>query len=100
MMALSPRLTEKAYVSSLGQTYVFKVPMSTNKAQITAAVEATYENVKVKDVRVVVVKGKPVRALRGKRQAPGQALRTKVKKAYVSLSEGSIELFKEEKGDA
>lgn len=100
MIAITPRLTEKAYVNSLGQTYVFRVPMDANKAQIIEAVEKTYEGVKVKDVRTIIIKGKPVRALRGKRQAPGQALRTKVKKAYVSLSEGSIELFKEEKEEA
>lgn len=95
-MTIIPRISEKTYASAQNNTYVFNVPTSANKQQITAAVAAEY-NVKVVDVRVVNVKGKPVRASRGKRANPGTALRTTVKKAYVRLAEGSsINVFNEE----
>ena len=67
----------------------------TTTAVDVKAVESQYEGVKVKDVRTVVQNGKQVRAYRGKRQNPGHAHRTDSKKAYVSLSSGTIELFKE-----
>lgn len=95
MIALIPRMTEKAYAQSLSGTYVFDVPMTANKASIIEAVEAQYDGVKVKDVRTVVRDGKRVRAYRGKRHMPGVAFRKDTKKAYVSLSEGSITLFNE-----
>lgn len=96
MITLIPRMTEKAYVASQNGTYVFTVPLTANKAEIIRAVEAEYDGVKVKDVRTVVQNGKAVRAYRGKRQNPGRAHRTDSKKAYVTLREGSITLFKEE----
>ncbi len=96
MITLIPRMTEKAYAESLKGTYVFSVPLSSNKVQIIAAVEAQYAGTKVKDVRSVVQAGKVVRAYRGKRTNPGKAARADRKKAYVTLKEGSIELFKEE----
>ncbi len=96
MITLIPRMSEKAYMLSQAGTYVFTVPITANKAEIIRAVEAEYDGVKVKDVRVVVQSGKMVRAYRGKRQNPGRAQRTDSKKAYVTLREGSIELFKEE----
>ena len=97
MINLIPRMTEKAYRESVvGGNYVFDVPMNANKASIIAAVEAEYDGVKVKDVRTVVRNGKTVRSYRGKRSAPAMASRKDKKIAYVSLSEGSIELFKEE----
>lgn len=95
-MILTPRMTEKAYGQSQAGTYVFNVPLNANKAEIISAVESNYEGVKVKDVRTVVQNGKVVRAYRGKRQNPGKAPRRDTKKAYVTLSEGSLQLFKEE----
>ena len=95
MLTLIPRVSEKTYASAQSGTYVFNVPMVANKAGVIDAVKQQY-NVEVKDVRFVVVKGKPVRASRGKRAQPVQALRTKTKKAYVSLVEGaSLDLFNE-----
>lgn len=96
MITLIPRMTEKAYAQSLRGTYVFSVPLTAVKAEVARAVEAQYAGTKVKDVRLVVQAGKAVRAYRGKRVAPGRAQRTDSKKAYVSLSEGAIQLFKEE----
>lgn len=96
MITLIPRVSEKAYAAHQHGTYVFNVPMSANKAGVIAALKEQY-GVTAKDVRLVIQNGKPVRASRGKRAQPGQALRTKKKKAYVSLKEGaSLNLFNEE----
>ena len=96
MLTLIPRVSEKSYALSQSNTYVFNVPVTANKEQVKSSVIEQY-GVTVKDVRLVVSKGKPVRAYRGKRHNPGVALRSKTKKAYVSLAEGStIEMFKEE----
>lgn len=95
-MIITPRVSEKTYAQAQNGTYVFNVPMSANKQQIAAAIAEQY-GVTVADVRPVVIKGKTVRAYRGKKQNPGVALRTKVKKVYVSLAEGDrIDLFNEE----
>lgn len=95
MLTLIPRVSEKSYALAGNGTYVFNVPLDANKQQIASAVAEQY-GVTVSDVRCVILKGKAVRAYRGKRQNPGRAHRTDQKKAYVTLSEGSIELFKEE----
>ena len=95
MLTLIPRVSEKAYGQHQNGTYVFNVPMTANKAGVIAALKEQYD-VAAKDVRFVIQNGKPVRASRGKRAQPGQALRTKTKKAYVSLVEGtSLNLFNE-----
>lgn len=95
MLTLIPRVSEKAYAAHQDGTYVFNVPMSANKAGVITALKEQY-GVEAKDVRFVVQNGKPVRASRGKRAQPAQALRTKKKKAYVSLVEGaSLNLFNE-----
>lgn len=94
MLHLIPRVSEKAYALAQNDTYVFTVPMTANKQQVSAAVAAQY-GVTVKDVRLVIVKGKTVRAYRGKRRNPGVATRKDIKKAYVSLKEGSIDMFNE-----
>lgn len=95
-MIITPRVSEKTYAEAQNGTYVFNVPTTANKQQIIAAITEQY-GVKVSDVRVVIAKGKTVRASRGKRQNPGVALRSKRKKAYVTLAEGDrIDLFNEE----
>lgn len=100
MLTLIPRVSEKAYGQSQNGTYVFNVPMSANKAGIITALKEQFD-VTASDVRFVIQKGKPVRASRGKRAQPGQALRSKRKKAYVSLVEGaSLNLFNEEESSA
>lgn len=95
-LTIIPRVSEKAYASAQNNTYVFVVPLQANKQQIAAAVAAQY-GVEVLSVNVVIQKGKPVRASRGKRAYPGTAYRTRVKKAYVLLAEGSsIGVFEEQ----
>ena len=93
-----PRISEKTYASAQHNTYVFNVPLDANKHQIAEAVASEY-SVKVQDVRLVVMKGKKVRAYRGKKSQPGIAQRSDKKKAYVRLAEGdSINIFNEEEG--
>lgn len=95
MLLLTPRVSEKAYAVHQQGTYVFNVPMIANKAGVIAALKEQY-NVEAKDVRFVIQNGKPVRASRGKRAQPGQALRSKRKKCYVRLVDGAnLNLFDE-----
>ena len=95
MLTLIPRVSEKAYAQHQDGTYVFNVPMSANKAGVIAALKEQFD-VTAKDVRFVIQNGKPVRASRGKRAQPAKVVRTKKKKAYVSLQEGStLSLFNE-----
>jgi len=92
-LSLIPHVSEKAYGLSALNTYVFKVPTTANKQQITSAVAAQY-NVRVADVRIVIAKGKVKRSVSKGRQYTGQ--RKDVKKAYVTLVEGdSIKIFDE-----
>lgn len=95
-MIVIPRISEKTYASAQNNTYVFNVPLIANKHQVAEAVTAEY-GVRIVDVRLVNVKGKKVRAFRGKKAQPGVAHRATVKKAYVRVAEGDkIDIFKEE----
>jgi large subunit ribosomal protein L23 len=101
MILATPITTEKAYGLAAGMnTFVFSVPVSANKQQIAAAVETQYE-VKVKNVTTVLQKGKAVRFSRGKNRYPGATTRQDMKKAYVTLAEGStIPVFAEAQQEA
>jgi large subunit ribosomal protein L23 len=83
-----PKTTEKAYAQSQNNVYVFDVPLTANKQQISAAVEAQFD-VKVTRIKTLVQTGKAVRFSRGKNRYPGTTKRTDSKKAYVTLAEGS-----------
>lgn len=97
---ITPRATEKSYRLATAQnTYVFNVPMTANKQQIVAAVEAEYDGVKVASVKTVVQNGKSVRFSRGKNRYPGTTTRKDSKKAYVTLAEGEIKMFNVEEGE-
>lgn len=101
-MLLIPRVSEKAYSQNMAGTYVFEVPLTANKAEIKKALESEFKDVKVKDVRLIVVKGKTKAAKRGKRVRPGVGTRTDTKKACITLLSGKIEIaaFKTEEPDA
>lgn len=89
MVIATPVTTEKAYGLAAGMnTYVFMVPVSSNKQQIARAVEEQYE-VTVTNVKTVVQKGKSVRFSRGKNRYPGKTTRQDTKKAYVTLAENN-----------
>ena len=82
-----PLITEKSNLQrEAGQIVTFEVGRSANKIEIKQAVEQAFK-VKVKDVRTMVTAGKAKRVGRtvGKRSA--------VKKAYVTLAEGTIDFF-------
>ncbi|TLM66116.1 MAG: 50S ribosomal protein L23 [Deltaproteobacteria bacterium] len=82
-----PLITEKSnLLREAGQTIAFEVAKDANKIEIKQAVEQAFK-VKVKDVRTIVTAGKVKRVGRniGKRSA--------VKKAYVTLAEGTIDFF-------
>lgn len=85
---VTPVTTEKAYGLSQKNVYVFNVPLSANKNEITAAVKEQY-GVEVKALKTLVQNGKAVRYSRGKNRYPGTTNRTDSKKAYVTLAEGS-----------
>ncbi|MBB5222864.1 large subunit ribosomal protein L23 [Amaricoccus macauensis] len=77
-----PIITEKATLASEHGAVVFEVAMDASKPEIKKAIESLF-NVKVKAVNTTVTKGK-VKKFRGR---PGR--RRDVKKAYVTLVEGS-----------
>jgi large subunit ribosomal protein L23 len=81
---LGPHISEKATVTAENQnTIVFKVLKDATKAEIKAAVEMLFDDVAVKDVRTLNVKGKT------KRFGARFGRRSDWKKAYVTLAEGS-----------
>ncbi len=94
---VTPRATEKAYrLVTTQNTYVFNVPVNANKNEIKAAVESQFEGTEVASVSTLVQNGKAVRFNRGKRRYPGTTTRQDSKKAYVTLSKGSIKVFEQE----
>ena len=87
-----PVVTEKS--TSLKEDfnrYVFRVEVKANKRQIKKAVEELFE-VKVKDVRTAVIRGKKSVVMNRKGRFEGY--RPNWKKAYVTLAEGdNIDIF-------
>ena len=82
-----PLITEKSsQMKVVAETVAFEVDMNANKIEIKQAIEKAF-NVKVKDVRTMVVAGKT------KRFGRNMGKRSNVKKAYVTLSEGTIDFF-------
>ncbi len=82
-----PLVTEKSSDAREKNWYVFSVDKKSNKQEIKDAVEKIFK-VKVGKVRTLVTTGKKVKRagrVAGKRQS--------IKKAYVELKEGTIELF-------
>ncbi len=77
-----PIITEKATMASEHNAVVFEVAIDANKPQIKQAVESLF-NVKVKAVNTSITKGK-VKRFKGK-----LGKRKDIKKAYVTLHEGS-----------
>ena len=80
---LAPHITEKSTLASEHNAVVFKVANDATKPQIRDAVEALFD-VKVAGVNTIVTKGKT------KRWKGKPYKRTDVKKAIVTLAEGSM----------
>lgn len=82
-----PLITEKSnLMREAGNVVAFEVGMSSNKVEIKQAIERAF-NVKVQDVRTMVVAGKV------KRVGRSFGKRSNVKKAYITLAEGTIDFF-------
>jgi large subunit ribosomal protein L23 len=95
LIPVYPRATEKAYGMAKNNVYVFDVPVTANKQQIIDAIQAQF-GVTIVGIKTLIQSGKAIRANRGKRSAPGIAMRKDSKKAYVTLIEGdSIKVFDE-----
>lgn len=94
-ISVFPRTTEKAYGQSKNNVYVFDAPVSANKQEIVAAIEAQY-GVKTIGIKTLVQSGKAIRFSKGKRSQPGTTNHKDSKKAYVTLAEGNkINVFDE-----
>ncbi len=86
-LILTPKISEKAMYLAERGIYVFEVPTSTNKIEVTKAVEAAFK-VEVTDVNMIIAKGKVKRF----RRVLGRE--KDVKKAMVKVKAGqSIALF-------
>ena len=92
MIIQKPVVTEKSTALKEDfNRYVFRVEVKANKRQIKKAVEELFE-VKVKDVRTAVIRGK--RSVVMNRKGRFEGYRPNWKKAYVTLAEGDkIDVF-------
>lgn len=91
MHYIKPRLSEKAFAQSQAtNTYVLDIPAGLNKHEVAVAVEKQFE-VTVANVRILNRPGKAKRVmnLTGKRSANRQGSQSALRKAYVTLAEGS-----------
>lgn len=96
-MLVIPRKTEKAYTEQTKNTYIFYVPVNTTKQEVAKTIAEQY-NVTVKDIRILLRKGKTTRFSKGKHAYPGKTFRRDHKVAYVTLKAGDkIRIFDEEK---
>ncbi|MEE3393004.1 MAG: 50S ribosomal protein L23 [Lachnospiraceae bacterium] len=86
---LKPLITEKSMLGNDHKCYAFLVNPDANKIQVKEAVEKMFDGVKVKKVNTVNAQGKL------KRQGRFVGRRSKIKKAYVTLTADSkeIEIF-------
>lgn len=89
-LILKPVISEKSMNLAARNTYMFEVPLTTNKIEVARAVKETFK-VDPVTVRTAVTKGK-VKQLRG---IKGQ--RSSIKKAFVTIKKGqSIKAFETE----
>ncbi len=82
-----PLVTEKSnLMKETDNVVAFEVSLSSNKVEIKQAIERAFD-VKVLEVRTMIVAGKV------KRMGRNFGKRPNVKKAYVTLAEGTIDFF-------
>ena len=84
---IKPLMTEKSASLNQTQCYVFEVSSSSTKNEIKDAIQKFF-NVKVKDIRTSIKPGKIV-----KKGGKAVGKRSKQKKAFITLKEGSIEFI-------
>jgi large subunit ribosomal protein L23 len=89
-ITLRPRLSEKTYGLSESRVYVVEIPKDVNKHGVARAIEAQFD-VKVARVNIANLPGKAKRivSISGKRSKNSEGKRNDIKKAYVTLQEGS-----------
>ena len=88
---IAPIVSEKAYSLIDQGKYTFEVSPAANKTEIRIAIEKIFD-VKVKSVNTIARKGKRVRT------RTGFGKRKDTKRAIVTLSEGTIDIFSESIG--
>ena len=91
MHILKPRLSEKSFaLSQTTHTFAIDVPAGLNKHEVAEAVEKQFE-VEVKAVRIVKRAGKTKRVINvtGKRASNRRGVQADLRKAYVTLKDGS-----------
>lgn len=87
---IRPVISEKSYVTAEDlNAYTFIVAPGASKPEISDAVEALFEGVKVAKVNTLVRKGKRVR----NRRTNTMSTRVTTKRAIVTLSEGEIDIY-------
>lgn len=87
---IRPIISEKTYGQAEAlSVYTFVVHPSASKPEISDAVEAIFDGVKVSKVNTMNRKGKSIRNRKNNRLSK----RSDTKRAIVTLSEGSIELY-------
>lgn len=90
-MFIKPRLSEKAFgQSQTTNTFTVDVPLGANKYDVADSLAKQF-GVEVKSVRLVNRKGKTKRIMNttGKRSSNQRGVQNDIKKAYVTLKEGS-----------
>lgn len=87
---IEPVVSEKSFVAAEDRSaYTFVVHSSATKPEISDAVEAMFDGVKVAKVNTLNRKGKRVR----NRRQNTMTTRTTTKRAIVTLAEGEIDLY-------
>lgn len=87
---IEPVVSEKSYVAAEdNNAYTFIVAPGASKPEISDAIEALFDGVKVAKVNTLNRKGKKVR----NRRRNTTSTRPTTKRAIVTLSEGEIDLY-------
>lgn len=92
---IRPLVTEKLTELMEGRHYAFQVRENANKVEIRKALEARYPDVKIKEVRTMVVRGKRRSQMTRRGRIEGRT--ASYKKALVTLLPDSeqIDFFEE-----
>ncbi len=87
---IKPVISEKSFTQAEDlNAYTFIVAPDASKPEISDAVEAMFDGVKVAKVNTLTRKGKRVRD----RRRNTSSFRTTTKRAIVTLAEGEIDLY-------
>jgi large subunit ribosomal protein L23 len=90
-----PIISEKSIRLAKENQYTFEVSPRATRMVVKQAVEKMFDNVKVKQVDIVIATPKKTRSLRTRRI---RTRRSAYKKAIVTLSKGTIPIFEGVKG--